>query len=85
MQQRIEFSIPYNRVDEINHYLEEHQILIANQEYTTNVTIQIYLDLDQISKVEDDLINLLSGKVEFKKLDQRFNEIPVTDLNFHEQ
>ena len=85
MQQRIQFSIPYNRIDEINHYLEENRISIANEEYTTNVTIQIYLDLDQIQKVEDSLINLLSGKVEFNKLDQRFNEIPVTDFNFHEQ
>ena len=85
MQQLIQFSIPYNRIDEINHYLEENRISIASQEYTTNVTIQIYLDLDQIQKVEDSLINLLSGKVEFNKLHQRFNEIPVTDFNFHEQ
>ncbi|MDK7120652.1 YigZ family protein [Lactobacillus paragasseri] len=85
MQQLIQFSIPYNRIDEINHYLEENRISIASQEYTTNVTIQIYLDLDQIQKVEDSLINLLSGKVEFNKLDQRFNEIPVTDFNFHKQ
>lgn len=85
MQQRIEFSIPYNRLDEINHYLEENKILIANQTYTTDVTIQIFLDLEQIPKIEEDLTNLLSGKVEFKKLDQRFNEIPVTDFNFHEQ
>ena len=85
MQQLIQFSIPYNRIDEINHYLEVNRISIASQEYTTNVTIQIYLDLDQIQKVEDSLINLLSGKVEFNKLDQRFNEIPVSDFNFHEQ
>lgn len=85
MQQLIQFSIPYNRIDEINHYLEENRISIVSQEYTTNVTVQIYLDLDQIQKVEDSLINLLSGKVEFNKLDQRFNEIPVTDFNFHEQ
>lgn len=85
MQQLIQFSIPYNRIDEINHYLEVNRISIASQEYTTNVTIQIYLDLDQIQKVEDSLINLLSGKVEFNKLDQRFNEITVTDFNFHEQ
>ncbi|WP_278415256.1 YigZ family protein [Lactobacillus taiwanensis] len=85
MQQRIEFSIPYNRLDEVNHYLEESKILIANQAYTTDVTIQIFLDLEQIPQVEEDLINLLSGKVEFKKLDQRFNEIPITDFNFHEQ
>ncbi|QTQ39546.1 YigZ family protein [Lactobacillus taiwanensis] len=85
MQQRIEFSIPYNRLDEVNHYLEESKILIANQAYTTDVTIQIFLDLEQIPQVEKDLTNLLSGKVEFKKLDQRFNEIPITDFNFHEQ
>ena len=85
MQQLIEFIIPYNRLDEINHYLNENKILIANQIYTTDVTIQIFLDLDQITQVEEDLINLLSGKVDFKKIDQRFNEIPVTNLNFHEQ
>ena len=85
MQQLIQFSIPYNRIDEINHYLEENRISIASQEYTTNVTIQIYLDLDQIQKVEDRLINLLSGKVEFNKLDQRFKEINVTDFNFNDQ
>lgn len=85
MQQRIEFSIPYNRLDEVNHYLEESKILIANQAYTTDVTIQIFLDLEQIPQIEEDLTNLLSGKVEFKKLDQRFNEIPITDFNFHEQ
>ena len=85
MQQRIEFSIPYNRLDEVNHYLEESKILIANQAYTTDVTIQIFLELEQIPQIEEDLTNLLSGKVEFKKLDQRFNEIPITDFNFHEQ
>ena len=85
MQQLIEFIIPYNRLDEINHYLNENKILIANQIYTTDVTIQIFLDLDQITQVEEDLINLLSEKVDFKKIDQRFNEIPVTNLNFHEQ
>ena len=85
MQQLIEFTIPYNRLDEVNHYLNENKILIDNQIYTTDVTIQIFLDLDQITQVEEDLINLLSGKVDFKKIDQRFNEIPVTNLNFHEQ
>ena len=85
MQQLIEFTIPYNRLDEVNHYLNENKILIDNQIYTTDVTIKIFLDLDQIIQVEEDLINLLSGKVDFKKIDQRFNEIPVTNLNFHEQ
>ena len=85
MQQLIEFTIPYNRLDEVNHYLNENKILIDNQIYTTDVTIQIFLDLDQITQVEEDLINLLSGKVDFKKIDQRFNEIPVTNFNFHEQ
>ncbi len=31
MQQLIQFSIPYNRIDEINHYLEENRISIASQ------------------------------------------------------
>lgn len=85
LQQDISFNIPYNRIDEIHHYLETNNVFIANQQYATQVTITVSLDLDEIDNFEKDLTNLLAGKVEFMPGKKHFNEIPVKELNFHEQ
>lgn len=85
LQQDISFDIPYNRIDEIHHYLETNDVFIANQQYTTAVTITVSLDLDDIKKFEQDLTNLLAGQVQFNHGQKHFNEIPVKEFNFHEQ
>lgn len=85
LQQDITFSIPYNRVDEINHYLKNQNTFVANQEYGTEVTITVSLDMDEINQFKTDLTNLLAGKIIFKDGEKHFNEIPVTELNYHEQ
>lgn len=85
LQQDITFSIPYNRVDEINHYLKNQNTFVANQEYGTEVTITVSLDMDEIDQFKTDLTNLLAGKIIFKDGEKHFNEIPVTELNYHEQ
>lgn len=85
LQQDISFDVPYNRIDEIHHYLETNDVFIADQQYATAVTITVSLDLDDIERFEQDLTNLLSGQVEFNHGEKHFNEIPVKELNFHEQ
>lgn len=85
LQQDITFSIPYNRIDEINHYLKKQNTFIVNQEYATEVTITVSLDMDEIDQFKTDLTNLLAGKIEFVNGEKHFNEIPVTELNYHEQ
>lgn len=85
LQQDISFDIPYNRIDEIHHYLDTNDVFIADQQYATAVTITVSLDLDDIEKFEQDLTNLLAGQIEFKHGQKHFNEIPVKELNFHEQ
>lgn len=85
MQQELIFSVAYNRFDEVDHYLKENNVFIANTEYGVDVKISVFLDEDNQDKFKDDLINLLSGQVEFTKGEKRYNEIPVTDTNYHEQ
>lgn len=85
LQQDITFSIPYNRIDEINHYFKNQNTFIVNQEYATEVTITVSLDMDEIDQFKTDLTNLLAGKIEFVNGEKHFNEIPVTELNYHEQ
>ncbi|MBP2057651.1 putative YigZ family protein [Lactobacillus colini] len=85
LQQDISFNIAYNRIDEVHHYLETNNIFVANQEYATEVTITVSLDLNSIDKFEEDLTDLLAGKVQFNHQEKHFNEIPVKGFNFHEQ
>lgn len=85
LQQDISFAVPYNRIDEIHHYLETNDVFVADQQYATQVTVTVSLDLNEIANFEKDLINLLAGKVEFTPGKKHFNEIPVKELNFHEQ
>lgn len=84
LQQELIFSVPYNRFDEVDHYLKTNDIFIANTEYGVDVTIHIFLDDDQ-EKTKNDLTNLLSGQVTFTNGQKRYNEIPVKSNNFHEQ
>lgn len=85
LQQELIFSVPYNRFDEIDHYLKTNDVFIANTEYGVDVKIHIFLDDNDQEKTQNDLTNLLSGQVEFTKGQKRYNEIPVKDNNFHEQ
>ena len=85
MQQEILFAIPYNRYDEINHYLEEADIFVESREYAADITISVFLDLDQVAAFEAKLTYLMAGKIDFLEGDQRYNEIPLKDFNYHEQ
>lgn len=85
LQQELLFSVPYNRFDEVDHYLKTNDVFIADTEYGVDVKIHIFLDDDNQEKTKTDLTNLLSGQIKFTKGQKRYNEIPVKDNNFHEQ
>lgn len=76
-QQELIFTIPYNRYDKVDHFLKEKEVFVAGTEYSVNITISIYLDLDQIASFISDLTELLNGEPDLIKGDQRYNEIPV--------
>jgi len=68
-----------------DHYLKNNQIFVANTDYGVDIKISVFLDEDDQESFKNDLINLLSGKVEFTKGEKRYNEIPIQHNNYHEQ
>ena len=84
-QQGLKFQVDYKKFDETQHYLNQKKIFIDNIDYETKVTISIFIDENKLKQLENDLINILAGKVEFELLPQRYNEVPVTQHNYHEQ
>lgn len=85
LQQEYIFKVAYNRFDEINHYLKENNIFIAKIDYQADVTIHIFLDENEINNIQEQLTNLLSGKVTFEKGVQRYNELTINSHDYHEQ
>lgn len=85
LQQEIQFTISYPNVDRVNHYLEEKNLSVADQTYSTNVTYKLFLDLSEVEEFKNELTNFLSGNISFKNGEQKFNETLLTSNNFHEQ
>ncbi|MDK6810985.1 YigZ family protein [Lactobacillus jensenii] len=85
LQKELSFSIPYNRLDEINHYLEENDVFVSNRKYGTDVTFTLFVEDKDIKPLEADLTNLLNGQVTLKEIGQRYNEILLKEVNYHEQ
>ena len=85
LQQEIHFTISYPNVDRVNHYLEDKDLSVVDQTYSTNVTYTLFLDLSEVEAFENDLTNFLSGNISFKHGKQKFNETLLTSNNFHEQ
>ena len=84
-QQGVKFQVDYKKFDEIQHYLNQQKIFIANIDYGVSVTISIYIDEGKLEELENDLTNILSGKIQFIFLPKRYNEVPVTQHNYHDQ
>ena len=84
-QQGVKFQVDYKKFDEIQHYLNQQKILIDNIDYGVSVTITIYIDEGKLKELESDLTNILSGKVQFIFLPKRYNEVFVTQHNYHDQ
>ena len=84
-QQGVKFQVDYKKFDEIQHYLNQQKIFIDNIDYGVSVTISIYIDEGKLEELENDLTNILSGKIQFIFLPKRYNEVPVTQHNYHDQ
>ena len=65
--------------------MEEADIFVESREYAADITISVFLDLDQVAAFEAKLTDLMAGKIDFLEGDQRYNEIPLKDFNYHEQ
>lgn len=85
LQQELIFKIPYHRLDEVNNYLRQAKIFIADTTYTTDVSIKVYLDLKEVTNFKNQLTNLLAGKVKIQNGNQRYHEVPIKQNNYHEQ
>ncbi|WEV43119.1 YigZ family protein [Lactobacillus sp. ESL0684] len=85
LQQELIFQIPYNRLDEVKHFLQQKNIYIANINYGINVEIHLFTDIPEQEAVKSLLTNLLAGKISFTQGQSRYNEIDINEHDYHNQ
>lgn len=85
MQDEIIFSLPYNRFDEVDHYLKGKNIFVDKIEYGVDITIHVFLDEADVQAFIAEMIELLNGKFDYLNGEKRYNEIPILTQNYHEQ
>ena len=72
----LQITVPYNLHDQLLYFLKEKHIEVADEQYSVQVTTNIFVDNSQSDALANDLTNRFSGQLSVKKAGQRFNEIP---------
>lgn len=85
LQQKLSFHVAYNRFDEVNHFLTSKKVYVDKIAYGVDITIDIFIDKQDQAELEENLNDLLAGKISFVKGEKRYNEIAITDHHYHEQ
>lgn len=60
----VRVQMDYDLLGKVQYYLKEQQIETEEIEYTSEVSIKVYLEEETISKVKTDIINLTSNKAQ---------------------
>ena len=72
----LEITVSYAQHDSLLHYLKEHQIEVADEQFGATVQTSIYVDEDQVAAFTKLLINRFNDQLTIKKGTSREHEIP---------
>ncbi len=73
-QQAIILSLDYNLFDNLQRFLTAQNLLIADSEFLTNITVKCFVDFDQIEYFLTELSDQFSGKIIAKKGEKKWIE-----------
>ena len=72
----LEITVSYAQHDSLLHYLKEHQIEVADEQFGATVQTSIYVDEDQVAAFTKLLISRFNDQLTIKKGTSREHEIP---------
>ncbi len=71
-------TIDYSQFDPLKYFLEQHQIPISDTAYTANVRVTVPVEEPQIPSFQQQIRDLLDGKVTFTEGQNKIFEMPFT-------
>lgn len=75
LMRTITLTIQYNQLDTLNHWLQQHNYPTPTIEYGADVQVTLPIQIDDCVNFENNITELLSGKVTFELGEESFQEI----------
>lgn len=75
-RQSITMSVSYAAYDSLKYWLDTHEYMISDTQYTTGVDITVPVLPDEIEQFESDVQDQLNGQVTFEHGDEQIFELP---------
>ncbi|MCH4172557.1 MAG: YigZ family protein [Lactobacillus sp.] len=79
LQRLLQFHLAYHQIDFVLNYFKDSKYDLEDTQYGADVAVSAYIDTGDLEKVKADLIELLSGQVDFTVGPERFREVLITD------
>ncbi|MQS88991.1 YigZ family protein [Companilactobacillus mishanensis] len=77
LQQGYHLNIPYHLYDKFENYANNSKILLENKQFSTDVTVDVFLDLETQNEIIQDITDQFQNQIKFEKTDQAFKQIPI--------
>ena len=78
-QQVVAITVPYRLNDQVHYYLEQAGLALAGEEYGVDVTIRVFINLEEVDEQIQTLTDRFNHQLQIKKEDQRFHEVPLNN------
>lgn len=79
-QATLEITVSYAQHDSLLHYLKERKIEVADEQFSTTVQTNVYVDEENVQSFTNALVDRFNDQLTIKKGTSRNHEIPyVTD------
>ncbi|WP_125565522.1 YigZ family protein [Companilactobacillus insicii] len=77
LQQGYDLTIPYHLYDKFENYAKNEKITLENKSFSTDVSCEIFLDLENHNEITQDITNQFQNQIKFKKSDQVYKQVAI--------
>lgn len=77
LQQGYSLTIPYHLYDKFENYAKNEKIQLDNKAFSTDVTCEIFLDLDNHEEIIQDITNQFQNQIKFEETNQVYKQVAI--------
>ncbi|MBL3716593.1 YigZ family protein [Lactococcus garvieae] len=76
-QEELILKLDYSNFDSLQRFLSKQGLEISESEFLSDVTVKLFMDLDETERVLEDLIEQFSGKISVTKGEKQLVEVDI--------
>lgn len=77
LQQGYKLEIPYHLYDKFENYAKNEKIALEDKAFSTDVTCNIFLDLEDHQEIMQDIVNQFQNQIKFEETEQVYKQVAI--------